>query len=132
IGYTVPGKGTTLYGKDTEKMKKKIQKNKKLVVNSIADERTLAKIAELNKKPSKPSNPSVLENGVRHANVKTLKSNSKKLGFTVPGKGTNLYGRATERKVRDFQRYYGVSADGKAGNTTINNINIVLNSHMQK
>src|SRR5699024_8813729 len=114
IGYTVPGKGTTLYGKDTEKVVKKFQKDKKLVVNGIADERTLAKIAELNKKPSKPSNPSVLENGVRHANVKTLKSNLKKLGFTVPGKGTNLYGRATERKVRDFQRYYGLSADGKA------------------
>src|SRR5699024_7093757 len=46
----------------------------------------------------------VLENGVRHANVKTLKVNLKKLGFTVPGKGTTLFGKQTEKKVQEFQR----------------------------
>src|SRR5699024_396525 len=116
IGYTVPGKGTTLYGSGTERIVKKFQKDKGLIVNGIADERTLAKIAALKSTANKPSNlnPSVLEKGMRHAEVKTLKANLDKLGFTVPGNGTTYFGKGTEQKVREFQRYYGLSADGKA------------------
>src|SRR5699024_4375274 len=132
IGYKVPGKGTTLYGKDTERVVKKFQKDKKLIVNGIADDRTLAKIVELKRQANTPSNPSVLENGMRHANVKTLKANMKKLGFTVPGNGTTLFGKQTEKKVREYQRYYGISADSKAGTGKIAKVNSILNSTLQR
>src|SRR5699024_4960697 len=129
LGFTVPGKGTTLYGKQTVKQVKAFQKKYKLVQNGIADEVTLKKIDEL---IEAKQNPSVLENGVRHADVKTLKKNLKKLGFRVPGNGTTLYGRQTEKKVIEFQKYYGLSATGKVDNVTNNKINSILKTPLQR
>jgi len=128
IGYPVPGNGTTLYGKDTEAVVKKFQKDYRLVVNGIADEVTLKKIAELKKANV---NPSVLEKGMRHTKVKTLKTNLKKAGFTVPGNGTTLFGAETEKKVKEFQRYYGLSVTGKVDKITDDKILIVVNSPLQ-
>lgn len=123
LGFKVPGNGTTLYGKDTEKRVKDFQKHYGLVVNGIADEVTLAKIAELL--------PSELQNGVRHKDVQTLKANLAKLGFPVPGKGTTLFGKDTERKVKEFQSYYGLKADGIAGKSTLAKIDSILSSPLQ-
>ncbi|WP_161485271.1 peptidoglycan-binding domain-containing protein, partial [Alkalihalobacillus trypoxylicola] len=60
IGYPVPGNGTNVYGNDTEKIVRQFQSENGLVVNGIADEITLAKIAEL--RGSSGSMP-VLRNG---------------------------------------------------------------------
>src|SRR5699024_5924645 len=128
LGFTVPGKGTTLYGKQTETKVKEFQKKYGLVQNGIADEVTLKKIDELVKAKQ---NPSVLENGVRHAKVKTLKKNLKKLGFTVPGNGTTLYGKQTEAKVKEFQKYYGLSVTGKVDSVTDTKINSILKTPLQ-
>src|SRR5699024_4749163 len=125
IGYPVPGNGTTFYGVDTETVVKKFQKEQKLIVNGIADEVTLKKISSL-------QNPSVLENGVRHNNVKTLKVNLKKLGFSVPGNGTNFYGSQTEKKVKDFQKYYGLPVTGKVDTKTNDKIKKNINSSLQR
>ncbi|WP_169802517.1 peptidoglycan-binding protein [Alkalihalobacillus trypoxylicola] len=123
LGYPVPGNGTNVFGDDTEKVIKQFQKTHNLVWNGIADEVTLAKIKELKSAP--------LSNGMRREDVKTLKENLAKLGFPVPGSGTNLYGNDTERKVREFQAYYKLPVDGVAGSSTINKINSVLNSPLQ-
>src|SRR5699024_7315266 len=125
IGYPVPGNGTTFYGKDTEAVVKKFQREQKLVVNGIADEVTLKKIASLQV-------PSILEKGVRHDSVKTLKVNLKKLGFAVPGNGTNLYGTQTEKKVKEFQKYFGLSVTGKVDKKTNNKINTILKTPLQR
>src|SRR5699024_7748814 len=125
IGYPVPGNGTTFYGVDTETVVKKFQKEQKLVVNGIADEVTLKKIALLQV-------PSVLENGVRHDSVKTLKVNLKKLGFAVPGSGTNLFGSQTEKKVKEFQKYYGLTITGKVDKKTNDKINTILKTPLQR
>src|SRR5699024_7195410 len=53
IGYKVPGNGTTLYGDETEKQVRKLQKDLGLAVSGIADEVTLKKIKDLVKN-SKP------------------------------------------------------------------------------
>lgn len=127
IGYPVPGNGTTLYGVDTEKVVKKFQKDKGLAQSGIAEEITLAKIASL----KKPEKAPLLKNGVRHASVKTLKKDLAKAGFTVPGNGTTLYGTDTEKKVREFQRYYNLSADGIAGESTLAKVKSVVNSPLQ-
>ena len=128
IGYPVPGNGTTLYGKDTETVVKRLQKDYKLVVNGIADDVTLSKIAEL--KDIK-ENPPILENGIRDTRVKTLKANLKKVGFSVPGNGTTLFGDETEKQVRAFQNYYGLPVNGKGDSTTLNKLDSIVNSPLQ-
>src|SRR5699024_7982050 len=87
-----------------EKIVKSFQEKNDLVVNGIADEITLAKIEELKEVP--------LKRGMRREDVKTLKEDLKKLGFTVPGDGTNLFGKQTEAKVKEFQEYYGLQVTG--------------------
>src|SRR5699024_4208029 len=69
--------------------------------------------------------PTVLKKGMRHQKVKVLKADLKKVGFTVPGKGTTLYGTQTEKKVKEFQSYYGLTADGQAGPATFNKIDSI-------
>src|SRR5699024_279114 len=128
IGYAVPGKGTTLYGKDTEAMVKKFQEDYKLAVSGIAEEVTLKIIADLKKQKE---NQSILENGMRHAKVKTLKANLKKAGFTVPGNGTTLFGSDTEKKVKEFQKYFNLSVTGKVDKQTDDKLLSVVNSPLQ-
>src|SRR5690625_4798214 len=124
INMPVPGKGTALYGTVTENAVKDFQKRYNLAVNGIADEVTLAKIKELKEAP--------LENGTRREDVKTLKQDLAKLGFTVPGTGTNLYGTQTEKKVIEFQKYYGLSQTGTVNNTTKSKIKEIIDSPLQK
>mgnify|MGYP001945433065 CR=1 FL=1 len=124
LGLPVPGKGTTLYGTQTESKVKEFQKKNKLVVNGIADPVTLAKIEELKDAP--------LSNGMRREDVKSLKANLEKVGFKVPGNGTNLYGTQTEKKVREFQKYYGLQATGIADKATVEKVEEIANSPLQK
>ena len=124
LGLPVPGKGTTLYGTQTESTVKEFQKKNKLVVNGIADPVTLAKIEELKDAP--------LSNGMRREDVKSLKANLEKVGFKVPGNGTNLYGTQTEKKVREFQKYYGLQATGIADKATVEKVEEIANSPLQK
>src|SRR5699024_12001782 len=124
LGFPVPGSGTTLYGTSTEDKVKKFQNKYNLVVNGFADEITLAKINELKEAP--------LENGVRREDVKTLKKNLEKLGFPVPGNGTNLYGKSTEAKVIEFQKYYGLSQTGTVNDATNKKIREIFDSPFQK
>src|SRR5699024_1617674 len=74
----------------------------------------------------------VLENGMRHDSVKTLKVNLKKLGFAVPGSGTNLFGSQTEKKVKEFQKYYGLTITGKVDKKTNDKINTILKTPLQR
>src|SRR5699024_6936579 len=71
------------------------------------------------------------KNGMRHQKVKDLKADLKKVGFTVPGKGTTLYRTQTEKKVKEFQSYYGLTADGQAGPATFNKIDSILKTPLQ-
>ena len=123
LGFPVPGNGTDYYGINTEKQVKAFQKYYGLVENGIADPVTLNKIKELIEGP--------LFNGIKREDVKTLKQNLEKLGFKVPGNGTNLYGNNTEKKVKEFQKYYGLKVTGIADQTTIDKINEILNSPLQ-
>src|SRR5699024_8486033 len=84
LGFAVPGSGTTLYGSETAKKVGAFQSQYGLTVSGIADELTLAKIQELLEAP--------LSNGMYREEVKDLKRNLGKLGFSVPGKGTTLFG----------------------------------------
>src|SRR5699024_478314 len=103
-GFKVPGKGTTLYGVQTEKQVKAFQKKYNLVQNGIADEVTLKKLSAVADQD--------LSNGMKDQKVVQLKKNLAKAGFKVPGKGTTLFGAQTEKQVKAFQKYYGLDANG--------------------
>lgn len=123
IGFAVPGNGTTLYGKETEKKVKELQSVHQLVVNGIADDVTLAKIDELL--------DTELSNGMRHESVKQLKRDLDRLGFTVPGNGTTLFGKKTEQQVQAFQEYYGLPITGAVDETTRLKMGNILSTPLQ-
>src|SRR5699024_6674867 len=119
-----PGNGTTLYGKETAKKVRAFQSHYGLTESGIADEITLAKIQELLEAP--------LSNGVYREDVKTLKSNLDTLGFPAPGKGTTLFGPNTEKKGKEFQKYYGLEVTGIADDKTLEKMEELLSSPLQK
>src|SRR5690625_4746421 len=124
LGRPVPGNGTSSYGNDTEKTVKKFQADNGLVVNGIADEVTLKKIQELITAP--------LSNGMRREDVKELKKDLAKLGFAVPGSGTNQFGPQTTKKVKEFQKYYGLKITGTFNKETEDKLNKILATPLQK
>src|SRR5699024_11660806 len=54
-----------------------------------------------------------------------------KLGFTVTGTGTSLYGKQTNKKVKEFQSYYGLNANGIADEITLEKVQKELSSPLQ-
>src|SRR5699024_6765639 len=124
LGLEVPGNGTSLFGTKTEANVKKFQKREKLKINGIADTITLQTIKDLLSAP--------LSNGMRREDVKSLKKDLEKLGFKVPGNGTNLYGTQTEKKVKEFQKYYGVEITGIVNKSTKDKLDAQIKSPLQK
>src|SRR5699024_4710030 len=113
---------TTLYGSFTEKRVKEFQRYYDLKVNGIADDQTLAKLNEVYNSP--------LQLGKTHKDTTTLKRNLNRLGFkgiTV----TSYFGDYTEKKLKDFQKYYGLKANGIADAVTLDKINEIKNSPLQ-
>src|SRR5699024_10036288 len=123
LGFAVPGNGTTLYGESTTRKVKELQIYYNLKVNGIADEVTLEKIEEILSSP--------LQNGQKDAYTVILKKNLDKLGFTVPGNGTTLYGKNTMKKVKEFQSHYKLKVNGIADAVTLAKIDEILSSPLQ-
>lgn len=71
--------------------------------------------------------------GMRSADVKKMKQNLVKIGFGTHWKNpTTLFGKDTVEVVKEFQRYYGLSADGSMGPASLNKLDEVLTSPYQK
>ena len=71
---------------------------------------------------------SPLQNGKRHQDIAQLKydlANSRNI--CVPGKGTTLFGKQTEKPVIAFQKQYGLVQNGIADEVTLKKLNTVLN-----
>lgn len=66
--------------------------------------------------------------GSRGTGVKTLQSNLAKLGFKEVGKADSIFGKNTQKAVRNFQSKYGLKADSLAGKNTLAKINQLLAS----
>ncbi|WP_078594212.1 peptidoglycan-binding protein [Evansella clarkii] len=121
---------TTYFGSDTEKVVKEFQETNSLAVNGIADEVTLRKIEELLPQSHAPNVK--LEFGTRHQSVVDFKHDLMSLGFgTHWSNPTTYFGPDTEKVVREFQRYYGLSVNGRGDQATLNKINEVLSSPLQ-
>src|SRR5699024_3038608 len=110
---------TTLYGSYTEKKVKEFQKYYGLRVNGLADTVTMKKVDDIIN--------SSLQKGKRNSQTTTIKKKLNHIGFggiTV----TTLYGSFTEKRVKDFQRYYDLKVNGIADDKTLSKINEVYNS----
>ncbi|WP_208590773.1 peptidoglycan-binding protein [Gracilibacillus suaedae] len=123
LGYKVSNDPTTHYGPITASKVKEFQEDQGLKATGIADSVTRAKIQELLDKP--------LEKGMERLDVIDLKLDLEKLGFHVSNSPTTYYGPITESKVKEFQKYYGLTADGKAGPATLDKIEDIVNSPFQ-
>src|SRR5699024_1185155 len=75
----------------------------------------------------------VLERPIYHPNVIQLKKDFMNLGFSVQNTNfTDYFGPQSEKTVMEFQRYYGLNADGVVGSNTTKKINEVLSSPLQR
>src|SRR5699024_9362863 len=111
IGYGAHWKNpSTIYGTDTVKVVKEFQKSQKLVVNGIIDSVTLNKINNLHKEYDKLT----MKEGMRSTEIKKMKRELKKIGFGTHWKNpSTLYGPDTVQVVKEFQKYYGLTANGE-------------------
>lgn len=116
-------KVTNYFGSFSEKQVKAFQDYYGLRVNGIIDEVTLEKINDL------------IENGFqigqRHPGIIDLKKDLNQLGF---GKisVTTLFGSFTEKRVKDFQEYYGLTITGKADQSTLQKIKEIKSTPLQE
>ena len=114
---------TNYYGSFTEKRVKQFQEYYGLKVTGEADQATLSKIASLL--------PNPLSKGKRHKDTIPLKRDLNKLdygGITV----TNYYGSFTEKRVKQFQEYYGLKVTGEADQATLSKIASLLPNPLSK
>src|SRR5690625_5153729 len=113
---------TTLYGSFTEKKVKEFQQYYGITVTGQADLKTLNMLDQVHDSP--------FQQGKRHEDTIDLKNNLNELGFgniTV----TTLYGSFTAKRVRDFQKHYGLKVNGIADPPTLNKIDELLSDPLQ-
>src|SRR5690625_1969746 len=120
LGFVFPKNPSTGYGDVTEKRVREFQKYYGLTINGIADEKTLAKIESLLS--------SSYQNGERGTHVVKLKEDLTRLGFVFPKNPSIGYGDVTEKRVREFQKYYGLTINGIADDNTLEKIDEILSS----
>ncbi|WP_018930742.1 peptidoglycan-binding protein [Gracilibacillus lacisalsi] len=114
LGYWDSSNPTTLYASKTEAAVREFQADQGLKVSGIAEEKTWDKLNSLATAP--------LQNPMYRQDVVPLKEKLELLGFGSFSL-TDYFGPQTEQAVKDFQKYYGLSVDGIAGESTINKLN---------
>ncbi|MFD1334567.1 peptidoglycan-binding protein [Oceanobacillus iheyensis] len=114
---------STLYGNYTKSQVKEFQRDFGLVVNGIADENTWIKLNEVYYKTG-------FQLGDRHEDIIEIKKQLNAIGFGGITE-TNYFGKWTETRVEQFQRYYGLSVTGTADEQTQQKLSDVYNSPYQ-
>ena len=131
LGY-LKGSADGDFGAATETAVKNFQANNGLEVDGKAGPATQAKIysSSARKAPSttrtntpRPTNTpfTSLKNGSSGDDVRRMQNRLKELGY-LTGSADGDFGDATEAAVRAFQARNGLTADGKAGTTTLNKL----------
>src|SRR5690606_21759663 len=107
-----------------EKRVKEFQQDNGLKAHGIADEPTIAALKNAYSKTE-------FKKGDNHPTVIEIKRNLNRLGFSGLALSGN-YGSLTEKRVKQFQEYYGLKATGVADRATQKKLNEVVNSPYQK
>lgn len=124
IGYSC-GTPDGIAGKNTKAAVTSFQKmcGLKNQSGNITDE-TITKLNSVYNRSQK----GILSRGLRNnASVKKLQENLNKLNFNC-GTPDGIFGAGTETAVIAFQKKYGLTTDGIAGNNTLNKIKEVLSN----
>src|SRR5690625_4802839 len=124
LGFKVANNPNTRYGPTTERKVREFQSFYNLIDNGIADEVTLAKIQELLNTPMK--------RGDYRKDVIFLKEQLAKLGFVVSNNPNPSFGPATERVVKEFQAYYGLTQSGIADSRLLEKIDSLLDNALKR
>src|SRR5699024_1930557 len=114
---------TSYFGNYTEKRVKDYQKSYKLPVSGIIVTKT--------KKHIESTFNSTYKQGGRNDKIKNFKRNLNKIGFSGISV-TNYYGSYTTKKVKEFQKYYGLKVTGNADLKTLLKADEVANTSFQK
>ncbi|MGP4073850.1 peptidoglycan-binding protein [Piscibacillus sp. B03] len=114
---------TDYFGDFSEKKVKDFQRTYDLVEHGIIDSITQEKLESIYHSP--------FQKGKRHEDLPELKRNLNKLGFGNI-KVTNYFGDFSEKKVKQFQRYFGLPDHGIIDDKTLEKLNEIYNSPMQK
>lgn len=122
LGY-YDGEITGHFGEKTEAAVKAYQTKAGLYSDGIAGPATQAKLFGTSTSSTAGSKVNLTSDEIRQ-----LQENLKRLGFYESGSVTGNYGTLTEEAVRQFQRKYGLDADGIAGTKTLAKIQSLLGS----
>src|SRR5690625_1383990 len=115
-----PSSPSKNYGSVTEGVVKDFQLYYGLKVTGNGDKKTLEKIDSLTS--------SSYQNGEKGTHVVKLKEDLTQLGFNFPENPSKTYGDVTEKKVREFQKHYGLTINGIADEETLAKIESLISS----
>ena len=124
LGY-YDGEITGHFGEKTEAAVKAYQTKAGLYADGIAGPATQAKLFGTTTSSSSSAASKV---NLTSEEIRKLQEDLKALGFYESGSVTGNYGTLTEEAVRQFQRKYGLDADGIAGTKTLAKIQSLLGS----
>ena len=123
LGYGGLAEGP-VYGNLTERRIKEFQRDHGLKAHGIADELTLETLRAV-------YNKTEFKNGDTHPKVTDIKRKLNRLGFNGLAEGP-VFGNLTERRVKEFQEYYGLDPTGVVDQKTQQKLDEVYNSPYQK
>ncbi len=123
LGFLSFDNPTPYYGPITAKAVKQFQSDYGLAISGIADPITSDKLKQLASAP--------LSIGMYREDAIELKKNLDQLGFLSFSNPNNYFGPITEKALKDFQKYYGLSVDGVAGEATLSKMQGVITSPFQ-
>ncbi|WP_067841355.1 peptidoglycan-binding protein [Amphibacillus sediminis] len=147
LGFSVTMISSDSYDEETEQIIKDLQAQFDLVVNGIGDPITLALVDEILESQKEELNTELTSKNLTNLTEKTthelgpksnneqvaeLKANLNLVGFSVGMNYPNNYGPATERAVKEFQAYYGLSATGIADSQTLQKLDEILTSPLRR
>ncbi|MCM3443782.1 peptidoglycan-binding protein [Metabacillus halosaccharovorans] len=119
-GFKVSNTPNDFYGSTTKKKVQEFQRSYGLMDDGIAGNETfnmLKKVVNAGKAPT------VLKEGMHHPVVIQLKVKLESIGFKISNNPNDYYGSITTAKVKEFQKSYGLTADGIAGSNTFKKLN---------
>ncbi|SDO06480.1 peptidoglycan-binding protein [Alkalicoccus daliensis] len=125
LGYgNFPSDPSTVYGSVTKSVVEEFQQANNLIANGIGDSKTIGLLQSLHEDAFSTASLSLpFQNGDRGEEITLFKQNLTTLGFgSFPENPSTVYGPVTMGVVKQFQAYFGLTADGVTNQQTYNRV----------